>query len=210
MEILESVEGFSLLSIERLYAVYQAIGYIANKPIEGAIVECGIWRGGSAMTAALALLDNEVERDFFLYDTFAGMPKPRSADKELLSGRPAEATWQTSARFDASIEEVQRNLRTTGYPEQRLHLVQGMVEETIPAQAPERIAFLRLDTDWYESTLHELEHLFPRLAPGGVLIVDDYGHWAGCKRAVDEYFEANGPIFFSRTDYTGRAGVKLP
>jgi O-methyltransferase len=84
------------------------------------------------------------------------------------------------------------------------------VEETIPENAPESIALLRLDTDWYESTRHELEHLFPRLSPGGVLIIDDYGHWQGCKRAVDEYFGKNGArIFLARVDYTGRIGVKM-
>jgi hypothetical protein len=208
MSIMKEVDSYSLLSTERLFAVYQAVNYIARRPVEGAIVECGVWRGGSAMTAALALIENEDERDIFLFDTFAGMPEPGEADREILSGRSAEATWQTSARCYASLEEVQRNLQGTGYPEGRLHFVRGMVEETIPEQAPERIAFLRLDTDWYESTLHELEHLYPRLAPGGVLLIDDYGHWAGSKKAVDEYFEANGAVFLSRTDYSGRAAIK--
>ena len=86
----------------------------------------------------------------------------------------------------------------------------GRVEETIPEAAPERIAVLRLDTDWYESTRHELEHLYPRLAVGGVLIVDDYGHWQGARRAVDEYLAASGArLLLSRIDYTGRMAVKI-
>ena len=97
---------------------------------------------------------------------------------------------------------------STGHPGERIHLVEGDVLTTIPAHAPERIALLRLDTDWYESTKHELEQLVPRVSPNGILIVDDYGHWPGARRAVDEYLAGfDRPIFLSRTDYTGRIGV---
>jgi hypothetical protein len=109
----------------------------------------------------------------------------------------------------ASLEDVQRNMRATGYPQERLEFVRGRVEETIPATAPERIALLRLDTDWYESTAHELRHLYPRLSPGGALLLDDYGHWAGARKAVDEYFGEAGPTLLSRVDYTGRVAVKV-
>jgi hypothetical protein len=97
----------------------------------------------------------------------------------------------------------------TGYPAERVHLVRGPVEETLPAAAPERLALLRLDTDWYASTRHELEHLYPRLVDGGVLIVDDYGHWQGARQAVDEYFAGTAPPpLLHRIDYTARIGVK--
>jgi hypothetical protein len=83
------------------------------------------------------------------------------------------------------------------------------VEETLPTHVPERIALLRLDTDWYESTHHELVHLFPLLSPGGILIVDDYGHWAGARKAVDDYLAANAPgLYLHRVDYTVRLAVK--
>ena len=97
----------------------------------------------------------------------------------------------------------------TGFPADRAVFVPGKVEETIPASAPERIALLRLDTDWYESTYHELVHLYPRLEAGGVLILDDYGHFEGARRAVDRYFDENGarPLL-TRVDYTARVGVK--
>ena len=89
-------------------------------------------------------------------------------------------------------------------------MVPGLVEDTVPSQAPEVIALLRLDTDWYKSTWHELEHLYPRLSVGGVLIIDDYGHWEGARRAVDEFIEAKGlRLFLSRIDYTGRLAIKL-
>jgi hypothetical protein len=104
---------------------------------------------------------------------------------------------------------VQRNLAGTGYDLASVKFIKGKVEETIPAHAPARIALLRLDTDWYESTRHELAHLFPRLVPGGVLILDDYGHWQGSRRAVDEYMAEHGiPILLNRVDYTARIAVK--
>jgi hypothetical protein len=91
-----------------------------------------------------------------------------------------------------------------------VRLVKGKVEDTVPKNAPEKIALLRLDTDWYESTRHELVHLFPRLLPGGVLIIDDYGHWQGARKAVDEYIAGNQvKILLNRVDYTGRIGVKI-
>ena len=99
-------------------------------------------------------------------------------------------------------------LLATGYPEQRVHFVQGLVEETVPEHAPEQLALLRLDTDYYTSTRHELEHLAPRLAPGGVLLVDDYGHWRGSQEAVDEWMATlPRPLLLQRIDYTARLAV---
>ena len=101
-------------------------------------------------------------------------------------------------------------LTDTGYPDHRCHFVVGKVEETLVDSRPKQIALLRLDTDWYESTRCELEYLFPLLSPGGVLIIDDYGHWEGCRRAVDEYFQKNRiTMLLNRIDYTGRIGVNV-
>ncbi|MCB7129717.1 MAG: hypothetical protein J3T61_09300, partial [Candidatus Brocadiales bacterium] len=109
----------------------------------------------------------------------------------------------------AELEEVKRNVFSTGY--ENFVFVSGRVEDTIPGRVPDRIALLRLDTDWYESTRHELIHLYPRVTEGGVLIVDDYGHWRGCKQAVDEYFQENDiRTFLHRIDYTGRIAIKAP
>jgi hypothetical protein len=112
-------------------------------------------------------------------------------------------------RAYATLPEVRATLARTGHADDRLHLVPGLVEETIPAQVPDRIALLRLDTDWEASTAHELAHLWPRVAPGGVLIVDDYGHWRGARRAVDAYFHGreDAPLLL-RVDYTGRVSVR--
>ena len=98
----------------------------------------------------------------------------------------------------------------TGYPEEKIHYVEGKVEETLPGAAPEKIALLRLDTDWYESTRHELDVLYPLLSVGGVLIIDDYGDWQGAQKAVDEYFaKRKGRILLTRVDHSARMGVKV-
>jgi hypothetical protein len=106
------------------------------------------------------------------------------------------------------LDEVKRNLARTGYPAERVVYVQGKVEDTIPGTLPERTALLRLDTDWYSSTRHELEHLYPGLVAGGVLVLDDYGTWQGARQATDEYFAARGPLLLNRIDSTGRIAVK--
>ena len=107
------------------------------------------------------------------------------------------------------MEAVQKNLLGTGYDGNRLKFIKGKVEDTVPGYAPRHISLLRLDTDWYKSTLHELVHLYPRLSVGGVLIIDDYGHWRGCRKATDQYFEENNiHVLLNRIDYTGRVAVK--
>ncbi len=218
--ILEQVRPFTMTSVQRIYSVYQAVQYIEHYQIPGAIVECGVWRGGSSMAAALTLLKQQHTskapvRDLHLFDTFEGMSEPTEHDVSK-AGQPAQGKWEQSIQGNgssqwcyASEEDVRQNMTTTGYPAERVHLHPGRVEDTLPEQAPEQIALLRLDTDWYESTRHELIHLFPRLAVGGVLIIDDYGEWQGARRAVDEYMVQTGVrLLLNRIDYTGRIAIK--
>ncbi len=206
----------TMTSCERAYALYQAVRYLTDAGIDGAFVECGVWKGGSVMIMAETLrLIGAAPRDLVLYDTFDGMTQPGERDIAL-TGESAASLLATADPDDpasiwckTSLEEVRRTVASTGYPMERVHFVPGPVEETLPAAAPETIALLRLDTDWYDSTRHELVHLFPRLRPGGVLIIDDYGHWSGAKQAVDEYFSSTGlHILLNRIDYTGRIGIK--
>lgn len=141
------------------------------------------------------------------------MTPPTENDKDY-SGADAEVLLQrdpkgTKIWCEASLEDVQENMKSTGYPAERIHFIKGPVEETIPGRLPNRIAILRLDTDWYESTKHELIHLYPLLVPGGVLIIDDYGHWQGAQKAVDEYFAQAGiKALLARIDYTCRMMIK--
>jgi len=208
----------SITSVPRLLAVVNAVRYCERRGLDGAFAECGVWRGGSVLAMILTLQDLGAERDIWLYDTFEGMTEPTDEDTSEFH-RPALETWQETEGGPAwpeyfspevfNEEGVRKTLLSTGYPEERLHFVRGPVEETIPGTVPDRLALLRLDTDWYESTRHELVHLYPLLADGGVLIIDDYGHWEGCRRAVDEYFDSDAsPLLLNRVDYSGRMAIK--
>ena len=210
LEIYQQVKPYTMTSVEKVMGLVRAVQYVVKNRIPGDFVECGVWRGGSMMTIALTLRAlGETSRDLYLYDTFTGMPAPSGHDKRY-DGKTAShliAVGGPNSRVlaYASLEDVRANVGATGYPEERIHYVQGRVEETIPATAPQRIAMLRLDTDWYESTLHELEHLYPRLERNGALIIDDYGHWRGSQQATDEYLARLDPVpFLNRLDYSGR------
>ena len=202
--VILKVQDYTMISFNRLYSLIEAVRYVNRWQIPGAIVECGVWRGGAIMAAAQTLKQLGVtDRTFYLYDTFCGMPEPSEFDDflrgyvnpqekfRLLQTGPDSSDW-----CRASLDEVRQNLATTQYKFNRFKFVEGKVEETIPGTLPDEIAILRLDTDWYESTKHEMMHLFPRLVSKGVLIVDDYYSWSGSRKAVDEYLAAaNVPIF---------------
>jgi O-methyltransferase len=206
----------------RLEATVDAVRYCVARDVPGAFVECGVWRGGSLLAMALTLLELGVrDREIYGFDTFEGMTEPTEHDvardgtsDALVEWREAQARGERpwsglfgADRFD--LESVRATVTGSGYPAERIHLVEGEVEQTLPDEAPGGIALLRLDTDWYRSTRHELHHLYPRLADGGVLIVDDYGHWQGARQAVDEYFGSQAePLLLNRIDYTGRIAVK--
>jgi O-methyltransferase len=212
---MSKISGCTMTTREGQATLINAVRYIHRNGLPGAFVECGVWRGGSSMAMALTLLQESAgDRDLFLYDTFEGMTQPSSIDRThqgVLASEAMESDVEkTGVWCVASLEDVQRNMRSTGYSEKLLHFVKGSVEQTVPAQAPDGpIALLRLDTDWYESTMHELTHLYPRLVSGGVLIIDDYGFWEGARKAVDEYFAGIGKSYYlHRVDRSARVLVK--
>jgi O-methyltransferase len=214
VKIVRSIQPYTLTSEQRIAALLNAIGYIAKHKVPGAIAECGVWRGGSMMAAALALrYHGDLSRHLYLYDTFEGMSEATNHDMSF-DGQSAQSQLDrdpvgTGVWCRSPLEDVRANMLSTGYPKERVHFVQGKVEETLPSVMPERLALLRLDTDWYTSTKHELTHLFPLLDPSGVLIIDDYGHWQGARQAVDEYLSENElTLFLQRIDYTCRVAVR--
>jgi O-methyltransferase len=213
--VLSQIDGFTMTSIERQASLIEAVRYIVKNGIAGCYVECGVWRGGSSMATALTLLqENDANRDLYLFDTFEGMTPPtdkdKTADGYLAQQHLDNDTSKSGYWCIADISDVRKNMKSTRYPDDRVHFIKGPVEKTIPSQSNVGpIALLRLDTDWYESTKHELIHLFPLLVSGGILIIDDYGHWAGARQAVDEYFAEQQEVFFlHRIDSTGRLLVK--
>jgi O-methyltransferase len=210
-EIYLKIKDYTMTSLERCYALYNAVQYVAINNIPGHFVECGVWRGGSCMLIAHTLIKyGQMDRKIWLYDTFSGMVKPGDKD-----GAEEKKVWveqqlenEKNAWCLAEFPDVENNLKSLNYPFTNFSLIKGRVEDSIPAQCPDAIALLRLDTDWYDSTKHELTHLYPLICTKGVLIIDDYGAWEGCKKAVDEYFDGGAPAFMNRIDYTGRLIIK--
>lgn len=210
MELYHKVKDYTMVGIERNYALYNSIRYIIRNGAEGQFAECGVWKGGSCMLICLVLMQHGItDRQIFMYDTFEGMAKPGEND-----GEKEKEEWNRQQGRDgvnqwcmADLDEVKRNMNSTSYPIENIHFIKGPVEATIPSVLPSSLVLLRLDTDWYSSTRHELEFLYPLLIKGGVLIIDDYGAWPGAKKAVDEYF-ADTSILLHRIDETGRILIK--
>ncbi|PZR25742.1 MAG: macrocin O-methyltransferase [Citrobacter freundii] len=214
--IIKLVEPFTMTSRARLFSLIEAVKYISKHNIEGDIVECGVWKGGSMLAVSEVLTSlKDTNRDLYLYDTFEGMSEPTEYDKTAENAKASTLMKEDENKEAnevwayATLDTVKKTMAISSYNPERIHYVKGKVEDTIPQTLPEKIALLRLDTDWYESTHHELVHLFPLLATGGILIIDDYGYWQGAKKAVDEYFQGKEPrIFLSRVDDTARIAVK--
>jgi hypothetical protein len=215
-EIRKKCKKYTMTSAQRMYALYMATKYIVQNKIPGDMVECGVWKGGSAMVMALTLKRlNETTRKIYLYDTYTGMTKPGARDTNYRN-EDFEEIWQSRQKGNynkwchAPLEEVKNNLYSTGYPKENIIFIKGKVEETIPSIIPDKIALLRLDTDWYESTYRELCFLFPRLSVHGVLLIDDYGCLKGAREATEKYFKENGiKILLNRVDHTGRICIKV-
>jgi O-methyltransferase len=213
--IIEAVQPFTMTRNDKLHALITATRYIHEHEIQGSFVECGVWRGGSMHAVARALdAAGDHSRDLYLFDTFEGMPPPTDKDRRVRGrGRFAAEILARSQKNRAvwayaSLEEVQAGFDIVPYPTERIHFVKGKVEDTVPAQAPDEIALLRLDTDWYESTRHELEHLYDRLSSGGVLIIDDYGWWRGSREATDEFLRKTGERLLLVRAGSARIAVK--
>ncbi len=212
-EIIRRVKPRTMTSHEKIFGLILATRYVQAHKVPGEIVECGVWRGGSMQTVALTLLETgSTDRHLHLFDTFEGMPPPTDKDRRI-RGKSAAELMELRGRDSklwavATLDDVRAGMDEVGYPRDRIHYHRGLVEETVPRDAPERIAILRLDTDWYESTRHELEHLYERLSPGGVLIIDDYGGWEGSRQATEEFLARTGEPLLLLPLSGGRIAVK--
>lgn len=207
----EQVKDYTMVGIERCYALYKAVQFVTDNDIKGDFAECGVWRGGSCMMIAFLLMKAGIsDRKIWLYDTFSGMTEPgeKDGDEERIKWKEQKISAAENGWCLAGIEEVKVNMARTKYPVENINYIKGRVEDTIPASLPAAIALLRLDTDWYESTKHELFHLYPLLQKKGILIIDDYGKWQGSRDAANEYFASCEPVFFNRIDNAGILIIK--
>lgn len=208
---IEIVSPFTMTSVERIGALYDSLEYIRANNIQGDFVECGVWKGGNILGIMEYLAFHKMtDRKVFLYDTFEGMTPPEDIDKDL-NGRKAESILE-DVMCISPIDEVRETIELSSFPMANVTFVVGDVCKTLDSANhlhKNNLALLRLDTDWYASTKKEMEVLYPKLNFGGVLIVDDYGHWKGSKTAVDEYFEGQGiSPQIEQIDYTGIKIIK--
>tara|TARA_B110000238_G_scaffold197641_1_gene240603 strand:- start:251 stop:1021 length:771 start_codon:yes stop_codon:yes gene_type:complete len=205
------------ISEQRFLSLFQSVNYIYDNNIDGDLVECGVFRGGSAMMMAKSSLRfakkiNNLKK-IWLYDTFEGMANPSIYDVNISNEKAVIELEKINKKKNkkdiwaySPIDYVKERMRDIGYKD--VKYIKGLVEQTLLNNTPDKISLLRLDTDFYESTKIELEILYPKLEVGGIIIIDDYGHWKGCKKAVDEYFINKKNIFFQQIDYSGLIGVK--
>jgi len=205
--IISKVKPFTMTSPESLRQTLDSIDYVIKNNIHGHIIEIGVWRGGTIMAMLLKLMQLGVtDRHVHLYDTFSGMTEPSAEDVNV---EGAKASWLCENvpifRCEASIYDVRKNISMTGYPEEFIHYHIGDIRKVDPSDIPETIALLRLDNDWYELYKFELPVFEPRVQPRGIVTIDDYGYWSGCKKAVDDYLRGskeiisvvpNGPAFW--------------
>ena len=213
----EKCKPFTMTSVERMYALYKSVNYVLDRGVLGDFVECGVWRGGCGLMMAQLLAARGItDRKIYLFDTFEGMTPPTAEDVNLRGESAATLMSHDVEKSSngvwciADLDDVQHNLALAGLNPAQIIFVKGKVEETLPEQLPQGpISLLRLDTDWYTSTKHEMDHLYPQLVEEGILIIDDYGHWKGARRAIDEYLAENAiSLLLQRIDYTGRLAIK--
>lgn len=196
----------TLLTTERLFNLYHATEYLVKNKIAGDFVECGVFLGGAVQLMASKLIQlGDVSRKIWLYDTFTGFTEMQSEHDVNFNGKKIGEQQFVNFR-----ELANGNVAQSGYPMDLVNLVEGDVCETLPHNESEQIALLRLDTDTYNSTVAELELLYPKLVVGGVLILDDYGYSLGVRKAVDEYFAGrNETLFYQRPDKSSRTALKM-
>jgi len=209
-QFISIVRPYTMTSVERITELYHSLEYIRLNNIDGDIVECGVWKGGNILGALEYLTYyNILNKNIWLYDTFEGMPEPEDVDVD--SNNKKGDIKLDEIRCYSPLEEVQNNINLSNYPKDKINFIKGDICETLNLEKniPNKISLLRLDTDWYKSTKKELEILYPLLEKNGVLIVDDYGHWQGAKKAVDEYFyNKKIQVNIHKIDYTGIKIIK--
>jgi O-methyltransferase len=211
---ISNASHYSMTPTSRMWALIQSVEHVVKNKISGDFVECGVWMGGNLILLSAAQDYLGMSREIYGFDTFTGMVEPRNIDLDF-RGESAIQMMATTPKIDgehsihafASLDLVKSNLVKNN--SKNIKLVQGDVSETLLniENLPKKISILRLDTDWYESTKIELEVLYPLLEPGGVLIIDDYGHYSGARKAVDEYFANENP-WMHYIDYSCRLIIK--
>jgi O-methyltransferase len=195
----QKTHSYTMCSNARLRSLHDAVLDVSRRGIVGSVVECGTARGGSAALLGMAMQRAEQNEKLWVFDTFEGLPPATEKD-------PSDAMKYTG-QCRGSIEEVSDLLHKLGI--ENVELVKGLVQETLPQTLTGPIAVLHVDTDWYDSVLSCLEHLYPKVQVGGFIQIDDYGYWSGARKAVDQFFAGLGiDLPLNKIDYAGRSFIK--
>ena len=216
-DILNIISKYSMTPKIRIYNLIQSLRYVKQKNIDGDFVECGVWKGGNIILFK-KFLDREFQNKnkiIYAYDTFEGMSEPGIDDNDLRNNEAASRMLEKDKNKKSNlwgvctIENVKRNIINETTNLNNIKFIKGKVEDTLNEEKnlPSKISILRLDTDWYSSTKKELEVMFDRVTSGGIIIIDDYGHWSGSKKAVDEFFK-NKYVWMHYVDYACRLIIK--
>lgn len=197
---------YTSASTERIMNVIDSVQYIVNNEIPGDLCEMGVWYGGLPMAMAMTLNElGDATRRIHLYDTFHGMTEAGPNDLDAW-GKHANDQWNQVACLN-SLEAVQSNMALTDYPASKISYHIGDVRKTLKGKKPKEFALLRIDLDWYELVQCALVNCYGRVASGGIVIIDDYGHWQGAKKATDEFIHGR-LVELREVDYTARFWAK--
>lgn len=201
---------YTMVGYPRIKNVYDLARKVSQRGLKGAFVECGVWKGGAAGVMGYVAEKEGKGRQIWLFDSFEGLPEPTKQDGDIAirySAGRSSGNLLSIGECVGELGDVQRLfLSVLGINGENIHIEQGWFQETLEKKrdALGPIAILRLDADWYESTKVALENLYDNVVAGGYVIIDDYGHWEGCKKAVDEFLSLRGiPVTLRRIDYTG-------
>lgn len=215
LEEFETINEISLSSSPNKWSLIQSLKHIQENNIEGDIVETGVFKGANLVLINNFLNRSNIEKKIYAYDTYAGQPEPSNLDYDLkgksMIDKFSDFKKKNITPVFCSLEDVKKNIKKySPFDYDKIIFIKGKVEETLNSEKniPQQISLLRLDTDFYESIKKSLDILYPRLSKGGVLIIDDYGHFKGAQTAVDNYFKDKKNIWMHRVDYTCRLIIK--
>jgi O-methyltransferase len=187
--ILQVKPRFTMVKNINLINLYQLVREANRLRLEGDIVECGVWNGGSAAVMAVACIDDESQmkqRTFWLFDSFQGLPAPGERDGNV------EKDMYFAGWNKGEIAKVKRIFDQVGVPPGQLRIIPGWFEATLKSAHVQNIAVLHVDADWYDSVKEVLDTFYDKVVPGGFVVLDDYGLWQGCRQAMTDFFAERG------------------
>jgi O-methyltransferase len=198
------VRNYTAVLAPRLAALYRLSKEVERSSLAGDIVECGVYNGGSsALIASVCLVSKNTRRNVWLFDSFEGLPPPTEMDGK----KAMECGWWCHG----DLKKVRKIYSKLKIDPSRVHVVKGWFHETFPTAETGPIALLHIDADWYDSVKLCLDRFYDLVQPGGYIVIDDYGHWEGCRKATDEFLSRRCPgTELIRVDYTGRYFQKAP